>query len=293
MFKKNRYLSKFGFNQSEQQGIIVLLFLILAFSTFNKFYSFQKASSFDSSSEEIVTLQQQIDSLEKVALEKRKPKLYPFNPNFITDYKSYVLGMKPEEFDRLKAFREKNQWINSVTDFQQVTQVSDQWLDSISPYFKFPDWVTRPKPKRNTSNFDKEKTFSEKQDLNLATEEELQTVYGVGTVLSSRILEYRTKLGGFTDEVQLYAVYGLSPSTINNILKQFAVKTPKELSKMNINTASASDIATLPGISFPLAKEIWEFVMLREGISSFEELRQIENLSAKKLQLIQLYLFAE
>ena len=49
-------------------------------------------------------------------------------------------------------FRESNQWVNSAKEFQQVTKVSDSLLATISPYFKFPDWVTNPKPKSNGYN---------------------------------------------------------------------------------------------------------------------------------------------
>ena len=62
---------------------------------------------------------------------------------------------------------------------------------------------------------------------------------------------------------------------------------------MNINHSSASDIATLPGISFALAKDIWEFVHLRNGIEDLDELSKIEGITVQKLQLIKLYLLAE
>ena len=59
--------------------------------------------------------------------------------------------MSNEEIDRLLDYRKQNQWINSAKQFQEVTQVSDSLLNKISPYFKFPDWVTNPKPQnRNT-----------------------------------------------------------------------------------------------------------------------------------------------
>ena len=47
------------------------------------------------------------------------------------------------------------------------------------------------------------------------------------------------------------------------------------------------------GVSFDLAKQIWEFVKLRDGVAAFSELEKIEGLSKGKLQLIQLYLSIE
>lgn len=290
----NSLKSHFAFNRSQRSGILLLsLFILILFGIYH-FVDFSETSSFDTSSPEIVAIQQELDSITKAELENKKPKIFPFNPNFITDYKAYTLGLSTEEYDRLKNFRSKDKWINSVADFKRVTQVSDSVLAQISPYFKFPDWVTNPKPKKKSySNFTAEKPYAQKIDLNTATKEQLQQVSGIGEAYSDRIVKYRNKLGGFTDDVQLYNVYGLDAAVVKRALKQFTVKTPREIEKMNINTASASDIATIPSISFELAKKIWEFRKLRERLENITELQKLEGLSQSKLQLIQLYLYAE
>lgn len=287
--------SFFQFNK--QQRTEIMLWVLLLAGSMSAYYlvDFGKDATLDIASVEVVALQKEIDSLKQIALEERKPKLFPFNPNFISDHKAYTLGMTPSEFDKLKAFRAKDQWINSVADFQKVTGVSDSVLAVISPLFKFPDWVTNPKP-RNTfsknkyTDYNKEKTYSEKTDLNTATEAELQVVSGIGEALSKRIVAYRDKLGGFSSDVQLHNVYGLRPDVVQRTLNWFTVKTPKKINKINLNIASASDIATVPGISFELAKKIWEFRKLRERIHDFSELEKIEGLTASKLEVIQLYL---
>ncbi|MDG2052523.1 MAG: helix-hairpin-helix domain-containing protein [Flavobacteriaceae bacterium] len=62
---------------------------------------------------------------------------------------------------------------------------------------------------------------------------------------------------------------------------------------MNLNTISASYIATIPLISFNLAKRIWEHRILNERIKSFLKLEHIDGLMKRKLQGIQLYLELE
>jgi len=290
--------SHFIFNRQQRSGIFLLLFLLISLLCFYWFVDFKEEDSFDISSPEIVSFQKELDSLRLLGVEKKKPKLYPFNPNYITDFKGYSLGMTNEEIDRLLKYRGEGKWVNSVSDFKNVTQVSDSLLDEISPYFKFPDWVTNPKipsfPNREVrkSGFE-EVSYHQKIDLNKATEDELQKVNGIGPALSQRIIAYRDKLNGFSNDLQLYEVYGLDDAVVKRILNLFTVKEPKSIVKMNINKASASDIATVPGISFDLAKKIWEFRKLRDKISSFEELSQIEGLTERKLQLIQLYLSIE
>lgn len=286
--------SHFVFNRSQRNGILLLLFFITGFLVANHYIDFSKENVLDTDSEEIMAIQKELDSLRIIEIASRKPKIFPFNPNFITDFKGFNLGMSTEEIDRLLAYRKQGKWINSVVDFQKVTKVSDSLLNTISPFFKFPDWVTNPKPKKNYSknNF-KEKSYSQKIDLNKATQEQLKEVNGIGDAFSKRIIAYRNKLGGFTADLQLYEVYGLDYQVTNKVLNDFTVKTPKVIVKMNLNKASASDLSTISGISFDLAKKIWEYRTLRERIDSFSELEKIEGITERKLKVIQLYLTLE
>jgi len=296
--------SHFRFDRNQQGGILLLLLSIFVLICVFYFYDFTEESVFDATSAEVIAVQNEIDSLKLVEIENRKPKIYPFNPNFITDFKAYSLGISPTEFDKLKAFRSNNQWINSVADFKKVTGVSDSLLDVISPYFKFPDWVKNQNNKNafpannNQEKFSKKPenvvfTYAQKIDLNLATAEQLQKVNGIGESFSKRIIDFREKNNGFINDSQLGAVYGLNEATIEKVLQQFTVKTPKQIDKFDLNKASASDIATIPTISFELAKQIWQFRKVRGRIESFSELSKIEGLTAQKLQLIQVYLYIE
>ncbi|WP_139856223.1 helix-hairpin-helix domain-containing protein [Aequorivita sinensis] len=290
--------SHFTFSKQQRSGILFLLLLIVTLLCLFWFVDFSESESFDTSSEEITSIKNEIDSLRLIEIEKRKPKRSEFNPNFITDYSGYVLGLSNEEIDRLLQYRKEGKWINSAADFKRVTGVSDSLLAEIRPYFKFPEWVNNSASKVSATSINQNKgfvarPFSQKIDLNQATETQLQQVSGIGEALSKRIVSYRESIGGFSDEKQLYAVYGLSPEVVERTLNVFTVKTPKEIIKINVNNASASDIATIPGVSFELAKKIWEYRRLREKITNVEELNKIEGMSQRKLQLIQLYLSAE
>ncbi|AFL81465.1 DNA uptake protein [Aequorivita sublithincola DSM 14238] len=290
--------SHFTFNKQQRSGILLLLLLIISLLCVYWFVNFSKEDTFDNSSAEIVSMQKELDSLRLIEIEKRKPKKYLFNPNFITDYKGYTLGMSNEEIDRLLQYRKEDKWINSAADFKKVTGVSDLLLNELSPYFKFPVWITNPKPKTDFKDFKSEKGFTEKSfvqkiDLNKATKEELQQVSGIGEALSKRIISDRDKLGGFSSDVELNSIYGLNPEVVQRTLNLFTVKTPKQIAKINVNKASASDISTIPGVSFEMAKKIWEYRRLHEKVSNIQELDKIEGMTERKLQLIQLYLSVE
>ena len=135
-----RLKSHFGFNKQERSGIFFLLLIttVLQGGCYHvKANPSLRESNFALDTEE----QSKMDSLKNHQLEV-SVKTYPFNPNYITDYKGYTLGLSTSQLDRLFAFREGSKFVNSAKEFQTVTQVSDSLLDQSSPYFKFPEWVT-------------------------------------------------------------------------------------------------------------------------------------------------------
>jgi competence ComEA-like helix-hairpin-helix protein len=287
--------SHFQFSNKQRSGIFLLLLIIVIAQCVYVFTGFAKKEA-PVNQNELDRFRNELDSLRLIELEMSTPKIYPFNPNYITDYKGYTLGMTNEEIDRLHKFRESNRWVNSAKDFQKVTKVSDSVLAEISAYFKFPDWVTNPKPKVNSYNnsYSKNKTpktFAQKIDLNEASANQLQKVYGVGEKLSERIIKYRNKFeGGFIADSQLSEVYGLSPEVIERIKNDFAVKTPRAINTFNLNTAMRDELVTIPYIDYEVANNIIEERTLRDGFKSLEELTKVEDFPINKIEIIKLYL---
>lgn len=288
--------SHFQFSKQQRSGIFLLLLIILFVQGFYHFVLpklLDTDHDFASNDDNVSALIKQIDSLKAIQLEKRKPKIYPFNPNFITDYKGYTLGLSNQEIDRLLAFRKQDKWINSVKQFQEVTKVSDSVLDKISPYFKFPDWVTNPKPKQTNfkTGYSKTvKTEAQKLDLNSATAIQLQKVYGVGPSYSERIIKFRNKINGFHSFIELQQVYGLTPEVIQNIKADFTIKTPRAITKIALNTATKEQLVTIKYIDYEIAHNIIEERTLRDGFKSIDELTKVNGFPVNKLEIIKLSL---
>ncbi|WP_242085401.1 ComEA family DNA-binding protein [Aestuariivivens sediminis] len=286
--------SHFLFTKQQRHGIFLLVFIIVVLQISYLLFDFS-SEKVPYNQEAYALYSKEIDSLRQIEIALQKTKIFPFNPNFISDYKGSVLGMSNEEIDRLLAYREQNQWINSAKQFQEVTKVSDSLLALISPYFKFPDGVKSPRLSAHRYDLNaKPKTVSQKLDLNTATAQQLQKVIGVGEVLSQRIIKYRNKfVGGFIADVQLRDIYGLSPEVIKRITNDFAVKTPRPVEKIDLNTATIEELVTIQHIDYDVASSIIEERTLRDGFTDLEELKKVKGFPINKLEIIKLYLSLE
>lgn len=280
--------SHFVFNRSQQNGIFLLVVIIVVLQLIYFFYPFSSEVEEEPRQQELVEqLQHTVDSLKTISPKKGTFKMQPFNPNLISDYKGYTLGMSVEEIDRLHAYREKGLWVNSSEEFQEVTGVSDSLLKKISPYFKFPEWKQKTTKKYLAKN-----TFlasKEKLDLNTATAEEFQKINGIGEKLSARIVKYRTSLGSFRSEIQLEDVYGLSPEVIEKLKNSFEVKNLPQ-NKISINSVGLIELAEMPYFNYELARSVVAYRQNQGTISSFEELGHIKGFPVDKIERIKLYL---
>jgi DNA uptake protein ComE-like DNA-binding protein len=241
-------------------------------------------------------LQERLDSMTKTEKDSLRWKIYPFNPNFLTDFKAYQLGLSLEEADRLFEYRKLGKYVNSAAEFQGVTQANDSLMKSISPYFKFPEWTRIKKQagtRANRQNMVKVKPITEIKDLNLVTAPELTQIKGVDKRLAKRIVSYRTKLKGFFYEAQLFEVYYLKKEVGKRILERYQILQQPHIDKTDINSASFKEILKIPYLDYELTKKIFEYRNENLGFSDLEELKKIDSFPLDKFDRITLYLSAQ
>jgi len=278
------------YSKSQRIGIILLFGLIVLCQSFYVIHDFKSEELNTAEARKWLAHQSVVDSLKSQSYNV-KPTIYPFNPNFITDFKGYKLGMSVAEIDRLLAYRKQNKFVNSAAEFQAVTKVSDSLLNAISPYFKFPDWVNN---KKEYTTSTAKPTFNKPEkivvvDINQATKADLMKVYGIGDKISDRILDYKNKLGAFVSMEQLDDVWGLSPEVIAKLNQNFEVKSTAGIQKININNASIKELSQFPFFKYTLAKEIVVFRSMNGDIKT-EDLSKIKGFPVDKIKIIALYL---
>ncbi|WP_395046742.1 helix-hairpin-helix domain-containing protein [Flavobacterium sp.] len=283
----------FIFNKEQKIGLAVLIGLIITVQLLYFFIDFSTKKIPTKEEEQWLAVQTEIDSMKSISNENTY-KMYPFNPNFITDFKGYKLGMKVTEIDRLLAFRKTNKYVNSTQEFQNVTKVSDSLLATISPYFKFPDWVTNKKNYASYENTN-HKDFNKKEkiviiNINEASKDDLMKIYGIGDAISDRILKQKEVFGSFVSMSQMEDIWGLSPEVITQLNSHFKVAGTTTTNKIDINNVSTKELTKFPYFKYALAKEIVTYRSMNNGIKDIEDLTKIKGFPVEKVKIIALYL---
>lgn len=274
--------SRLRLTKVERGGFFALvvgfaILLILELQTSNRDKGF-----IDLDSKEIQLWLKAYDSIVTMSL-RQKQRVFRFNPNFITPSKADRLGLTASEFKRFQAFRLQGKWINSVREFQEVTGVSQSWLNQYSSLFKFPDFINRQKTRSSKTR--------EKIPFLRASVQALKKIHGIGPVIAKRIIQARDQWGGISSVEELELIYGMTTRLKEAILQSFSFDE-KTVVTRNVNELFPSDLSEIPGIDFSLAKKIWEFVRLRQGLANIDELLLIEEIQPRLFAVIQLYLYA-
>jgi len=221
------------------------------------------------------------------------PAPYPINPNYLNDFRGYVLGMSAKQIDRLLVYRVSGNYLYSAREFQEVTGISDSLLAVLSPRLRFPARKRAVHKAREKVGRPNQLTDGARQgavSLNTATAEELRIIRGIGPVLSERIVRFRNALGGFQKDTQLYDVYGLDPEVATRVLGRFHVVDPPSVEAININMATAGELAKNIYITSSVARKIVAYREQVGSIGSFDEISRLEGFPSEKIDRIKLYL---
>ncbi|MBF2019747.1 MAG: helix-hairpin-helix domain-containing protein [Hydrococcus sp. C42_A2020_068] len=162
-------------------------------------------------SENEKALLDQVDLLRKDS----NPKPLPDGNNSDLDFRFANLErVFQSQFEELrKDIRNLKQSIDEVASKVQNSGFSGELIDEIV------NKVVKAVPLKGSSSRSKKKSIDElKQkplDLNLASENELRTVPGIGPKIASRIVERRKTKGNFTSVEELSEIKGISKNMID------------------------------------------------------------------------------
>lgn len=288
----------YSFTKGQRKGIMVLLLLMLLFQAgyfIVASVDFTFAREQSAQEKKWLALQSKIDAL-KAKKTVNKDTIYPFDPNYISDYKGYTLGLSTKEIDRLHKFRKSGKYINSVADFKQVTGVSDSLLAKLAPYFRFPGWVGKKTNVIAKQTVDRPHEISKEQkqplllDINEALEEDLVKVYGIGPYYARQLLRRRADLGAFVSMDQMDDFTEFSSDAIRGLRERFMVAGRPQVNKVNVNTASLQQLSRFPYFNRDIARAVITQRSMNGKIANVDELLMVNGFPVDKVEIIALYL---
>lgn len=112
-------------------------------------------------------------------------------------------------------------------------------------------------------------------DINEAQFDELMNIKGVGRTAAYEIIRYREKLGGFTKMEQLNDIPSVDSEMFDILCRYFSVhneETEVLEAKINLNSATLRELASVEGISEKTAQSI---ILYRKKYGDFVSVREL------------------
>lgn len=189
---------------------------------------------------------------------RKKPYRFRTDTARVEDYRQ--LHIPAWLAERVYKYGAKRDGFSSEDELFKVYGFDSSYADAVIPYLIFNDPIEK-----------KEKPSVALVNLNLADSLTLITVKGIGPTFASRIIKYRTRLGGYVFKEQLLEVYGIDAERYPQIAAQIMVSDTL-VTKINVNTADFSTLVKHPYISKELTLLIINF---REEIRDFQNVDEV------------------
>lgn len=216
---------------------------------------------------------------------------FNFDPNTIDEVSWSKLGFSEKQIRVIMNYRAKGGKFYRKEDLSKIYSISTADFARIAPYIRIAvpskEGGTSLTTTRTTNTTDVKKAVI---DINLSDTSAWQKLYGIGPVLSKRIVKYRDALGGFHSVEQLKEVYGLPVETFENIKSNLRLEPSFRITKININHCTEEELNKHPYINKKQAKTILNYRNQHGKYDNLESLYKIKSLDSVFLRKIGNYL---
>lgn len=296
-----KFKQYFEISRREFRGMIV--FIIILFLVYISPYVYEKLT-FEPVKIKIETLQPKIVEIESFKQDKAyaddndgyilntKPILFNFNPNNLPVEDWMKMGLSDKQAKSIKNYEAKGGKFRNKADVKKMYAITDKMYQNIEPYIQIPDEVKSSKPFEKTESFKAEVKPTYKPvivDINTADSLEFLNIKGIGPAFASRIIKYRTRLGGFNSKNQLKEVWGIDSIKYATIENQITASNIA-LKKLNINNCSFDDLKPFPYLTYKQMNAIIAYRKQHGDFKSVDDLNKIAILNPQIIQKITPYL---
>lgn len=175
----------------------------------------------------------------------------------------------------------------------QQTQFNKQ----ASRYSRYPDESVQENTSDRKSTYEKNSVsgalkFNKQAtlDINAADSIEFEKLPAIGEKLSSRIVRYRERLGGFISILQMKEVYGISDSAFNFIFPLLTINKDFKPRQIDINTVEYADLRRHPYATHEFTKLVLAYRKVNGAYNGKLDLEKVGELDKSIIQKLLPYL---
>jgi DNA uptake protein ComE-like DNA-binding protein len=288
----------FYFNNSERKSIFALIILIiLCIATPQVYFKLFPVEKVEIQITEIkeqeanffsVNQSAESDDENTSAIIKSTNK---FDPNTASDKDLASLGFSSKNIRTIRNYLSKGGSFKSPEDLKKLYGVDKNVIEKIIPLVEIRN---ENKPYQNTSfkqdslNKTKGKKRFEVLEINAADSESLVKLYRIGPSLASKIINYRSKLGGFLNLNQLSEIWGFDEDILYDLQGKIKVDASKA-KRLNLNTVELEILKQHPYYKFKLSQAIVNYRLQHGKFKSMTDLRNIRIVNDSIFNLIGIY----
>ncbi len=208
--------------------------------------------------------------------------LFPFDPNTATYDTLVLLGLTGRQARTLISYRNSGGIFRSPEEISRVYGIDRERAEILIPFISI---------RRTYKNALPEKKVKVDQiiELNSTDSLALQSLPGIGTVLSARIIRYRNLLGGYASVDQLKEVYGITDETFGRISARLRADTLL-IKRTEVSSATLGELMRIPYLDRYEAESILKFRELGGTVTGINDLIENKLVSADKAAKIRSYL---
>lgn len=270
----------FTFNKHERKGVYLLLAAI-TITTIAPFaytqlfppqllpiqYSLLQADSGVSSisTQPIITHGNTIE-----LAEQKQYALFHFNPNTADSSTLLQLGFAPRVIKGMLNFRNKGGKFRKADDLFKIYHIDSALVQTLLPYVQ----LDAEEKRYTTSTQTYTKPVPQVVDINTADSVALVKLYGIGPRMASKIITYRSEVGGFFTVNQLAEIWGFDPLLIDE-LKGKIMADVSQVRYLHINQVGYDELKKHPYLRFKQAAAIINYRKQHGAFTSVADLKQV------------------
>ena len=272
---------KWAYTRSERNALVALLaiifMLIILKNPIKNKISPDNNNKIDST--KYFTLIAQIENakIDNNSYNTLKTSFSSFTSNKISDEytKIEINSSTAEDFQRLKGigkvFAERIvKYRDKIGGFSSLEQLKEVYGIHDTVYQKF-------KSNIYVKPVSKKQIIITKRiiEINSASQDDFESLNGIGKVFAQRIIQFREKLGGFYSKEQLKDVYGIHDTVYQKIKEQIKITPVQFTRKINVNTATYEELTSNPYLFSTVAKQIIGYRTKVKPFNSIEDLQKL------------------